>query len=98
MSSDLKVSVGDYTNADIACIFRGSRKFRDDIRERKVAVSKDTAKVSGKGKLRFAKRPFPDAIILITAHIYNYVKSANIASTRCKKDAPNFWLSCSGRA
>ena len=37
--------------------------------------AKDAAKVSRKGKLRFAKRPFPAAIILITAlmHIYIYI-------------------------
>ena len=27
-------------HADMACMFRGSRKFRDDIRERKVTVSR----------------------------------------------------------
>ena len=32
--------------------------------------AKDTAQVSRKGKLRFAKGPFPDARILITAHMY----------------------------
>ena len=40
MSSDLEVLVGDLIKADIACIFRGSRKFRDDMREREVQVSR----------------------------------------------------------
>ena len=39
VSSDLEVLVDDYVKADIACPLRGSRKFRDDICERKNAVS-----------------------------------------------------------
>ena len=37
--------------------------------------AKDTAKAARNGKLCFAKRPFPDRGILITAHIHIYTYS-----------------------
>ena len=63
VSSDLKVLVGDLEKADIACAFRGSRKFRDDIRERKVTVSQKfyvthvfKISVLGKSRVKFCER------------------------------------------
>ena len=70
MSSDLKVLVGDlYTKADIACLFRGSRKFRDDSRERKVKVPRKfyvTTHVVKISVFRKSRVKFPERSAMVT--------------------------------